>query len=59
MRARDAALLATVALLALLTFLTIEVIVESGFDILVGASLGILLVLGFGVIGALTHPPDR
>jgi len=59
MRARDAALFATVALLALLTFLTIEVIVRSGFDILVGASLMILLVLGFGVIGALTHPPDR
>ena len=59
MRARDAALVATVALLALLTFLTIEVIVRSGFNILVGASLMILLVLGFGVIGALTHPPDR
>jgi hypothetical protein len=59
MRARDAALVATVALLALLTFLTIEVILESGFDILVVASLGILLVLGFGVIGALTHRPDR
>ena len=59
MRARDAALFATVALLALLTFLTIEVIVRSGFDILVGASLMILLVLGFGVLGALTHPPDR
>jgi len=59
MRARDAALFATVALLALLAFLTIDVLVRTGFDILVGASLMILLVLGFGVIGALTHPPDR
>lgn len=46
-------------LLALLAFLTIDVLVRTGFDILVGASLVILLVLGFGVIGALTHPPDR
>lgn len=59
MRARDAALLATVALLALLSFLTIDVLVRTGFDILVGASLVILLVLGFGVVGALTHRPDR
>jgi hypothetical protein len=59
MLARDAILIATLALLALLTFLTIDVMLQSGFDILVGASLVILLVLGVGVVGALTDRSSR
>jgi hypothetical protein len=59
MLARDAILIATLALLALLTFLTIDVMLKSGFDILVGASLVILLVLGVGVVGALTDRSSR
>jgi hypothetical protein len=59
MYARDAILIATLALLALLTFLTIDVMLESGFDILVGASLVILAVIGVGVVGALTDRSGR
>lgn len=59
MRARDGILLATLALLALLTFLTIDVMLKDGFDILVGTSLLILAVIGVGVVGALTDRSSR
>lgn len=59
MRARDGILLATLALLALLTFLTIDVMLKDGFDILVGTSLLILAVIGVGVVGGLTDRSSR
>lgn len=59
MRARDGILLASLALLALLTFLTIDVMLESGFSFLVGISLLILALIGVGVVGALTDRSDR
>jgi hypothetical protein len=58
MSARTGALLAAVALIGLLTFLTIAVAVEEGVDVRVLLSLVILALLGFGVLGALTNPPD-
>ena len=57
MNTRTAALLASLALIGLLAFLTISVIVEEGVTPLVVVSLVILGLLGFGVVGALTTPP--
>ncbi len=56
---RDAVLLAALAFIALLTFLTISVLAREGFDILVGLSLAILGLLVFGIVGALLHPPEK
>jgi hypothetical protein len=57
--ARSLALAAALAMIGLLAFLTISVAVEHGVDVLVVVSLVILAVLGFGVLGALTTPPDE
>lgn len=59
MNARTAALLASLALIGLLAFLTISVVIDDGFTPLVAVSLLILGLLGFGVIGALTTPPKK
>jgi hypothetical protein len=53
--ARTAVLAASLAIIALLAFLTLDVMLEHGIDLLVVTSLVILAVLGFGVIGALTE----
>jgi hypothetical protein len=41
-----------------LGFLTIEVAVTEGFDVLTGLSLLVLALFGFGIVGALRHPPE-
>jgi hypothetical protein len=56
--ARNAALGAALLLIGLLAFLTIRVAAEHGVDVLVVLSLIVLALLGFGVLGALTTPPD-
>jgi hypothetical protein len=53
--ARTAVLAASLAIIGLLAFLTLSVMLEHGVDLLVVTSLVILVVLGFGVIGALTE----
>ena len=58
MTARNGVLLAALALIGLLAFLTISVAVREGIDALVLVSLFILALLGFGVLGALTTPPE-
>ena len=58
MTARNAVLAAALALIGLLAFLTISVAAEHGVDVLVVVSLIVLALLGFGVLGALTTPPD-
>jgi hypothetical protein len=58
MTARNGVLLAALGLIALLAFLTVSVAVEEGLDILVVVSLVVLALLGFGVLGALTTPPE-
>ena len=58
MNARNAALAAALAMIGLLAFLTLSVAIEYGVDVLVVLSLIILAMLGFGVLGALTTPPD-
>ena len=59
MNARTAALLASLALIGLLAFLTISVVIDDGFTPLVAISLLILALLGFGVVGALTNRPKE
>jgi hypothetical protein len=46
-------------LIVALAFLTVRVIVNTGFDILVAISLVILAILGFGVLGALGSAADE
>lgn len=38
--------------------LTIEVAISDGVDVLTALSVLVLALLGFGVVGALRHPPD-
>ena len=57
--ARTLILLAALALIALLAYLTVSVLIREGFDLLVLVSLVILALLGVGVIGALTAPTDQ
>jgi hypothetical protein len=57
--ARNAALLGALVMIGLLAFLTLRVAVEHGIDVLVVLSLFVLAMLGFGVLGALTTPPDE
>ena len=56
---RNLVLASALGLIGLLAFLTIRVAVEEGVDILVVVSLFVLALLGFGVLGALTTPPDE
>ena len=58
MTARNGALVAALALIGVLAFLTLRVAMEHGIDVLVVLSLLVLALLGFGVLGALTTPPD-
>ncbi len=45
-------------MIGILAFLTLSVAIEHGVDVLVVVSLIVLAMLGFGVLGALTTPPD-
>jgi hypothetical protein len=56
--ARNGALVAALALIGVLAYLTLRVAMEHGIDVLVVLSLLVLALLGFGVLGALTTPPD-
>lgn len=59
MPGRTAALAGTLALIALLGALTLNVMITKGFDILVAVSLVILAMFAFGVVGALINPPEE
>jgi hypothetical protein len=56
--ARTVALVGSLVMICLLGFLTVSVAVRHGVDFLVLLSLLILALLGFGVLGALTSPPN-
>jgi hypothetical protein len=47
----------SLAIICLLAFLTVSVAVREGIDILVVVSGIVLLLLGIGVLGALSTPP--
>jgi hypothetical protein len=57
--ARNIVLVAALAMIGLLAFLTVSVAVNDGVTVLVVISFVILAVLGFGVIGALTEKGDE
>jgi hypothetical protein len=59
MNARNVALVASLALIGLLSYLTISVMISDGFTPLIAISLLILGMLGIGVVGALTTPPEE
>lgn len=59
MNGRMLALGATLALVVLLGGLTIDVMLKSGFDVLVLISLVIVGMIGYGVLGALLNPPEE
>ena len=40
-------------------FLTVYVMLTTGPDLLTGLSFIILALLAFGILGALTEPPDK
>ena len=50
-----AALLFVAALLAL----TVQAAASGGIDVLTVVSVLVLALLGFGIVGALLHPPQR
>lgn len=59
MRPAQAVLVLAAALIAFLAYLTIKVMISDGFDVLVGVSLVVLAILGFGVLGALGSSSDE
>lgn len=61
MAGRSAALVAAIVMIGLIAYLTVgSLLEEDGITApLAVLSLLILIVIGVGVIGALTHPPDQ
>jgi hypothetical protein len=59
MPGRRLALGAALTLIAVLTFLTVVLMVQDGVNARTVVSLLILALIGFGVVGALTQPPDE
>jgi hypothetical protein len=57
--ARTVVLLLCAGMVGLLAFLTLSVAAKDGVTLLVVVSFVVIAVLGFGVLGALTHPPDE
>ncbi|MDQ3933298.1 MAG: hypothetical protein M3340_01550 [Actinomycetota bacterium] len=57
--ARNAVLAGSLAFIGFLAFLTVRAAVTDGISGLLIVSILILAVLGFGVLGALTTPPDE
>jgi len=54
---RQVILAAALAMIALLGFLTVYNLVTTGPDPLTLLSLLVLALFGFGIVGALRHPP--
>ena len=59
MHGRRLALGSALALVGVLTFLTVALMARDGINARTVVSLLILAVVGFGVVGALTQPPDE
>lgn len=56
---REPILAIVLVFIAALFALTIQALVQSGPDILTVLSVLVLALFGFGVVGALRHPPDE
>lgn len=57
MDGRTAVLLASLAFIGLLAYLTISVAIKDGVTSLVVLSFAILAMFAIGIVGALTNPP--
>ncbi len=58
MQARDVILGVVLVFIVGLGGLTIEVAIDEGVDVLTVLSLLVLALFGFGIVGALRHPPQ-
>jgi hypothetical protein len=58
LRSGQVVLILALALIAFLAYLTVRVMINDGFDVLVLVSLIVLGILGFGVLGALGSSSD-
>jgi hypothetical protein len=58
MRARAVILGVVLVFIVALGALTIEVAISEGVDVLTALSLLVLALFGFGIVGALRHPPQ-
>ena len=56
---RSVILVVVLAAIGGLAFLTIRAVADGGFDILTVLSLLVLALFGFGIVGALMHPPEE
>ena len=56
---RGAILAVALFSVAALLVLTVHAAIEGGIDILTVLSGLVLALFGFGIVGALLHPPDR
>jgi hypothetical protein len=59
LESRNVILGAVLAFIAVLGVLTVLVAVRNGPDVLTVASLLVLGMFGFGIVGALRHPPHE
>jgi hypothetical protein len=56
---RTAITVAALVFCCALGFLTVYVMLTSGPDVLTGLSIIVLALMTFGILGALTEPPDK
>ena len=56
---RSAILVVALIFVAALMFLTVHAAIQGGPDILTALSALVLVLFGFGIVGALLHPPDQ
>jgi hypothetical protein len=55
---RQAVLIAVLAMIGLLAFLTLSEVAQHGVDILTVVSVIVLAMFAFGIVGALREPPE-
>ena len=56
---RAAVLASALLFIAILTTLTVVAVISGGVNVLTLMTLLVLALLGFGVVGALLHPPPE
>jgi hypothetical protein len=56
---RTAILAVALVFTAALMFLTVHAAIQGGPDILTVLSAVVLVLFGFGIVGALLHPPEQ
>lgn len=57
--ARQGILVVVLVAIVGLAYLTLKAVANGGFDVLTVLSLLVLALFGFGIVGALLHPPEE